>query len=229
MNRPVTILRNFINFSIPDLLTQARAVADGIIYVPGPPGTSPFTDVPPISLMTLNTQIDTLQTKYDAARNRDSIAVAEQDLAEKVLEQTLNVIARWAQPVVYNNKALTEQTGFEATDDESEPAGAPEQPVFTPEPLSGGAVRLTLPVNKNARAFTALFAPSSTNLDITLDGTGIHFAAGVNIGGLSIVNSAARKMTVSGLQRSTQYDVWVYGTGTAGNSPLSQKMQVTTQ
>lgn len=222
MTKPVILLLDFTHDSIPDLLTLVRAVIAGSIYNSST-SPAPFSN-PPFTKATLQQQMEDLQAKYDAARNRDTIAVAQQDLAEKILLASLKAIARYAAPIVYNDKAAIEATGFHASSDETQPAAEPAQLQFTPEGLVGGGIRLNLGKKGGADSFTVVIVKESDNVAIAVN------ADSMSISGPAVIcTSTSGKMTILSVERKTPYLVYAFATNSAGNSPLSVGMPVNTQ
>ena len=218
MRKPILLLYKFSGISIPDLLTRARALRDGSIFTDAVKFPSPPTALPGFSAL-----ITDLQTKYDAARNRDAIAVAEQDVAEKRLLQAMSALGRYAAPIVYNDQVAIEQAGFEASADETQPAQPLPAPTFTTESLAGG-VRLNMGKKGEADAFTAILIKAGTQSSVTMTSEGLKI-----VGEATIHTDTHPKVTIQNLAPSTRYTVYVIAVNTAGPSPLSDPKDVTTQ
>lgn len=219
MKKAVILLRDFSRLSIPDLLTRARAVYDGSIY-----SNSQKFSSPPVTQKDLQTLAGDLQEKYDAARTRDAIAIAKQDLADKLLLKALNDLSRYASPIVYNDKTAIEETGFQASGDETHPAQELGAPNFTIEVLPGGGLRLNMGQKGEADAFTVIVveAAKGVNVQMTTDGLSID-------GPALIRTDTHAKMTIMSLARHTHYTIYAFAANSAGASPLSAARDVSTQ
>lgn len=219
MKRAVVLLRNYAKLPIPDLLSLARRVHDGSIYT----DTGRFPAVP-TDQKDLGSLTEDLQKKYDAARGRDSVAIAQQDLADKLLLRAIDDIARYAAPLVYNDKAAIEETGFEASNDQTRTTTAPGQLAFMPEVLPGGGIRLNLGEKGTADSFTVIIIEAGKHIDIEVR------ADSVSISGPAWIHSDTHaKMTIVSVPRRTTLLVYAFAANAAGTGPLSAAMEVTTQ
>ena len=218
MSISVKLITTFRNLSIPDLLTRARAVRDGSIF-----NNDEKYPTPPLLLPAFTGQIETLQRKYDEARSRDSVAVAEQDVAEKILLRSLVALARYACPLTYNDKPEIEYTGFLHSDEERNLVTQPGTPTFKPEILLGGGLRLNISATGKVVTYTLIIAHGNdTTVRMTPGGVDIQGAAKVHV-------DTHNKITITDLPVRTTVTVYAFASNTAGNSQLSAPVEITLQ